>query len=65
MLSAPEISVFAQFSHLFMSQILIREPRVKSTVVKYPPTSLLNSLIYSHCLLGPNTTTLDYLLNKI
>jgi hypothetical protein len=30
-LFAPETSVFAQLSHLFMSQISIREPRVKST----------------------------------
>jgi hypothetical protein len=30
MLFAPETSVFAQLSHLFMSQISIRGPRVKS-----------------------------------
>jgi hypothetical protein len=36
MLFAPETSVFAQLSHLFMSQIAIRGPRVKS-----PPTSVI------------------------
>jgi hypothetical protein len=30
MLFAPETSVFAQRSHLFMSQVSIRGPRVKS-----------------------------------
>jgi hypothetical protein len=41
MLFSPETSVFAQLSHLFMSQISIREPRVKSTGAKCPPTSVI------------------------
>jgi hypothetical protein len=41
MLFAPETSVFAQLSHLFMSQIAIRGPRVKSHWVKFPPTSVI------------------------
>jgi hypothetical protein len=41
MLFAPEISVFAQLSLFFRSQILIRGPRVKSHGAKYPPTSVI------------------------
>jgi hypothetical protein len=48
-----------------MSQIAIRGPRVKSHWVKFHQLLLLNSFIYFYHLLGPNTTTLDYLLNKI
>jgi hypothetical protein len=41
MLFAPETSIFAQLSNLFMSQFSIREPRVKSNWVKFPPTSAI------------------------
>jgi hypothetical protein len=33
--------ILAQRSHLFMSQISIRGPRVKSHRVKFPPTSVV------------------------
>jgi hypothetical protein len=46
MLFAPETSVFAQLSHLFMSLISIRGPQVKFHWVKFPPTFLIIFISY-------------------
>jgi hypothetical protein len=59
MLFTPETSIFAQLSHLFMSQISIRERESNLPESNIYQLQLLNSFIYSYQLFRLNATTID------